>query len=332
MSSQAKLPEMNSIWLDEDEGHEKIYGLQSQYCLDANEQEASIRLVNSDKPKLGGMKTIELKPLKSNTYTRHSNKSTENASNPESLKKRIKNLMLFNIFTSKEKKSIISNSSNKISSPYNFQHISHAGDKITNNNSKNSSISTMQRTTSEPVISRTLSCAFVTEFIPDFSLLSSEYSQDNRGSSQAITPRNPKSLTTSRSLSLNYTRPNHRHSLYAKLDNSIAINPSSQSPNLYDNIQLKNSSNKLFVRQLNNDISPTKQHKHKRSTTSNLDIVPLVEDRSVTHFDNFTLSETFQLSELISQSSRLDSNFHSSIPSTPGTTSLNNSDGIMCFN
>ena len=61
------LPQMRSIWLDEDEEAEKLYGLQAQQFMGSDDEEnLGITFINSDKPVLSNKKNIELPPLSPN--------------------------------------------------------------------------------------------------------------------------------------------------------------------------------------------------------------------------------------------------------------------------
>ncbi|GAV53312.1 hypothetical protein ZYGR_0AI05960 [Zygosaccharomyces rouxii] len=130
------LPQMKSIWLDEDEEAEKLYGLQAQQFMGPDDEDAlSIRMVNSDKPLLSNKKKIDLGPLAKNKFRmacspvskgfiNGSGKSgNHNSSSNNSQRSKGG---FFSLFKGKE----ASNAKNrKISTPFQFQHISHADAK-----------------------------------------------------------------------------------------------------------------------------------------------------------------------------------------------------------
>lgn len=67
--STMNLPQMRSIWLDEDEEAEKLYGLQAQQFMGSDDEEClGITYINSDKPLLSNKKNIELPPLLPKTH------------------------------------------------------------------------------------------------------------------------------------------------------------------------------------------------------------------------------------------------------------------------
>lgn len=135
-----QLPQMKSIWIDEDQEAEKLYSLQAQQLM--GDDELNITLVNSDKPALNNKRQIDLRPLvkKSNSpqlYNRdykfnckssmHS--QIQEASNKVSYKKSIMNLFKNGNASGHSKKKKQQNNIRIISGPFDFQHISHAGGK-----------------------------------------------------------------------------------------------------------------------------------------------------------------------------------------------------------
>lgn len=130
----ADLPQMNSIWLDEDQEVEKLYGFQSHFLgsnTDADDDMA-IMSVNSNQPFLNNKKKISLPPLVKQKVFIPMKEDTSN-------KKKKKFLGLFslktinnNINSNGSKKvyyqpdgSISPSGKRNISGPYQFQHISH---------------------------------------------------------------------------------------------------------------------------------------------------------------------------------------------------------------
>ncbi|CDH12186.1 uncharacterized protein ZBAI_03972 [Zygosaccharomyces bailii ISA1307] len=112
------LPQMKSIWLDEDEEAEKLYGLQAQQFMGPDDEGSlAIRMVNSDKPLLSNKKKIDLKPL-TKTKLKIPRSPVKNPRKPKS--------GFFSLFKGKEGPTL---KNKKISTPFQFQHISHADAK-----------------------------------------------------------------------------------------------------------------------------------------------------------------------------------------------------------
>lgn len=165
------LPQMKSIWLDEDEEAEKLYGLQAQQFMgqDDEDESLSIMMVNSDKPILSNKKNIDLPPLNKNTKSM--NFSTgQMFSSRKKLTKRKGFLALF-----KTKDSQTSRKSKQISTPFGFQHISHADAKTGfESDEEDACVNVEENSSSANRPQRPLSKAFVTQRIP----LNSEVSQN----------------------------------------------------------------------------------------------------------------------------------------------------------
>lgn len=107
------LPQMRSIWLDEDEEAEKLYGLQAQQFMAPDEDEnLAIMMVNSDRPLLSNKQNINLGP------------SRTAVSQKSKTKKKKKKKGIFGLFRGKERHVV--RSPGQISTPFGFQHISHA--------------------------------------------------------------------------------------------------------------------------------------------------------------------------------------------------------------
>lgn len=117
---QKALPKMDSIWLDEDP-EEKLYNIQAQVLMDSdgNEDELqNIMFLNSKKPLLNNKKNIELPPLTEDKNQRYGEKFSKNGL---SAQKRASRRSILKLFTQDKDRRPLS-----ISTPYNFQHISHA--------------------------------------------------------------------------------------------------------------------------------------------------------------------------------------------------------------
>lgn len=123
MAAQANLPQMKSIWIDEDQEAEKLYGLQAQHLMDSDDEEqVDVVMINSDRPVLNNKKKIDLPPLIPTAYKRTVKKVTVKSQDQNVLE--IKGNKLLKFFKSKQSRQ--SSKQTKISVPFNFQHISHA--------------------------------------------------------------------------------------------------------------------------------------------------------------------------------------------------------------
>lgn len=122
------LPQMKSIWLDEDQEAEKLYGLQAQRLMDSSSDEEEIpdiQLVHSDKPMLNNKQNIELPGLRSKSPSRFRSAYTSKKNNKKN--KFFKKLFGSSRDTVDDSKRDASSIKMTISTPYGFQHISHAG-------------------------------------------------------------------------------------------------------------------------------------------------------------------------------------------------------------
>lgn len=123
------LPQMKSIWLDEDEEAEKLYGLQAQRLMDSSSDEEGdipdIQLIHSDKPMLNNKKNIELPALRNKSPPRFRSSYTSKKNNKK--KKFFNKLFGSSSSHSDSKKREGSSIKMTISTPYGFKHISHAG-------------------------------------------------------------------------------------------------------------------------------------------------------------------------------------------------------------
>lgn len=118
------LPQMRSIWLDEDEEAEKLYGLQAQQFMAPDDDEnLAIMMVNSDKPLLSNKQNIDLPPL-GKKDARHLPTATMVSQKTKTKKKKKKKKGIFGLFRGKERQVV--KSPGQISTPFGFQHISHA--------------------------------------------------------------------------------------------------------------------------------------------------------------------------------------------------------------
>ncbi|CCK68894.1 Gic1p KNAG_0B04600 [Huiozyma naganishii CBS 8797] len=127
-----QLPQIKSIWIDEDEEAEKLYGLQTQQFMGSDsDEELNITMVNSKKLALDNKKKIALPPLasatnlqrNSNVKSTHYDMSSGSSSRGKPSKKSLLKFFKGNSSESSGKKQ------RSISAPFNFHHISHAGGK-----------------------------------------------------------------------------------------------------------------------------------------------------------------------------------------------------------
>ncbi|KAL3234957.1 septin ring organization [Nakaseomyces bracarensis] len=119
-SPKKALPKMDSIWLDEDQ-EEKLYNIQAQVLMDSDENEdelQNIMFLNSKKPLLNNKKNIELPPLTEDNSQRHGEKFAKSGLTSQ---KRANRRSILKLFTQDKERRPVS-----ISTPFNFQHISHA--------------------------------------------------------------------------------------------------------------------------------------------------------------------------------------------------------------
>ncbi|QLL33397.1 hypothetical protein HG536_0E03080 [Torulaspora globosa] len=172
------LPQMKSIWLDEDEEAEKLYGLQVQQFMGPDdEDDLAITMVNSDKPLLSNKKNIDLAALGKNIKT--SKFLSTSALTPSRKKASIKKKGFFALFKNKEHH--VLKDTAKISSPFAFQHISHADVRTGFEEERQEEQSAQAE--NQPK-SRPLSRAFVTHSTTDSSSGSGEVNERKRASAR----------------------------------------------------------------------------------------------------------------------------------------------------
>lgn len=169
------LPQMKSIWLDEDEEAEKLYGLQVQQFMGPDEEDdLAITMVNSDKPVLSNKKNIDLAALGKNIKT----SKLLSASRKKSL---IKKKGFFALFKNKEHHVVKDTA--KISSPFAFQHISHADVRTGFEEERQEEQKQSAEVENKPK-SRPLSRAFVTHSTSDASGSSGDVTERRRASAR----------------------------------------------------------------------------------------------------------------------------------------------------
>ncbi|SCU98159.1 LADA_0H10968g1_1 [Lachancea dasiensis] len=190
MALQMNLPQMRSIWIDEDQEAEKLYGLQVQRLMDSDDDDqVDMMLINSDRPVLNNKERIELPPLRPSAYKpSRSKKPLSKASDlghgMSSSKTKKTTGKFFKLFKSKEPR--LNSQSTNISVPFNFQHISHADMKNVFEGERLSQ--------DDPVSPISLNKAFVTE-----SFLSAQDLPDKNkfGYSKTASPRRSSSIASS---------------------------------------------------------------------------------------------------------------------------------------
>lgn len=157
------LPQMKSIWLDEDEEAEKLYGLQAQQFMGQDDEDEllSIMMVNSDKPILSNKKNIDLPPLTKSIKSMNFSTGQMLSSSRKKLTKKKGFLGLF-----KTKDSQTGKKSTQISTPFGFQHISHADAKTGFESDEEHGVNDEEKSSSIGHQQRPLSKAFVTQRIP----------------------------------------------------------------------------------------------------------------------------------------------------------------------
>ncbi|AGO09944.1 AaceriAAL047Cp [[Ashbya] aceris (nom. inval.)] len=120
MDAHNNLPQIKSIWIDEDEEAEKLYGLQAQQMMDSDDEELlGVVTLNSERPVLNNKTRIELPPLPPSAYEL---KKSQSAMDLLARKKQ-KWKQFFR--GRKEARGGVS-----ISVPFAFQHISHADGRL----------------------------------------------------------------------------------------------------------------------------------------------------------------------------------------------------------
>ncbi|XDT26974.1 CRIB domain profile [Nakaseomyces glabratus] len=123
------LPQIKSIWIDEDQEAEKLYGMAGQTLLldesdmESDNEEFDVTVLNSDKPVLNHKKKIMLPPLvpRSPTYHRYNKIASPDAGKKD--KKFFRSLFKSN---GSKNKGSNGDKAMKISTPFDFHHISHA--------------------------------------------------------------------------------------------------------------------------------------------------------------------------------------------------------------
>lgn len=157
------LPQMRSIWLDEDEEAEKLYGLQAQQFMAPDDDEnLAIMMVNSDKPLLSNKQNIDLPPLGKKSRTPKLLPTAPVVSSQKKKPKKKKGL--FSLFKSKDRQVV--KSLGHISTPFGFQHISHADVRAGFESDEEKHENEPEEEAESELPSRPLSRAFVTLSIP----------------------------------------------------------------------------------------------------------------------------------------------------------------------
>lgn len=205
------MPQIKSIWIDEDEEAEKLYGLHTQLMDFDGEEQIGVLTINSEIPMLENKQNIELPPLPPVAYDSCKMKSGLNTVRRKS--------KWGEIFRSKATKNSRQNSECGvgISVPFGFQHISHANGKSmfgpSEHLGKDMEDKDKMKHFSEPRLSfekqKHFSKAFVTNALPsavgpyepDHTTINSSSSTMSRNSSFTHASRLFRSMSTNRVLS-----------------------------------------------------------------------------------------------------------------------------------
>ncbi|KAG0660666.1 hypothetical protein C6P45_001548 [Maudiozyma exigua] len=314
LSHNNNLPQMKSIWLDEDEEAEKLYGMQAQQLMDSGsdyddeygERQVipDLMMINSDKPILNNKKNIQLSglPKQYSKTVSASNRYAKSKKKSSNSKKFFKNLFGSSGF--KQEKPI---KKKNISTPYHFQHISHAGgmeeDEETEDRQSNEEEEFVAHEESEEQEigkscdprAKQLSSIFVTESIPQ-SKHDSHYSN-----LQNIHHRR-------RSSSVNNKRSSYSSSIYSSATNSTRgdriMSSSTMATTILD--RFPTSTNNSFPSRSNNSsfksAGPEKEMFRPLSEASEEDSIQflkdysfptLLEDKPVNDFDDHTMAMSF---------------------------------------
>ncbi|AAS50319.1 AAL047Cp [Eremothecium gossypii ATCC 10895] len=120
MDAHNNLPQIKSIWIDEDEEAEKLYGLQAQQMMDSDDEELlGVVTLNSEQPVLNNKTRIELPPLPPSAYEL---KKSQSAMDLLARKKQKWKQFFLGRREARGRMSI--------SVPFAFQHISHADGRL----------------------------------------------------------------------------------------------------------------------------------------------------------------------------------------------------------
>ncbi|KAL3234882.1 GTPase-interacting component 2 [Nakaseomyces bracarensis] len=177
------LPQMKSIWIDEDQEAEKLYGMVGQTLLlgdsdvESQENDLDVTVLNSDQPVLSHKKSIMLPPLKQSAG------NTSRVANSRAKGSKTKNNKGFfkSIFKSGNKNQPQYTGPAKISTPFHFQHISHAsynrGHESYFSIEEQEEGCSLEKTTTECSEPKQLSRAFVTESLLERSMTNSKTAQ-----------------------------------------------------------------------------------------------------------------------------------------------------------
>lgn len=289
------LPQMRSIWLDEDEEAEKLYGLQAQQFMGSDDEEnLGITFINSDKPVLSNKKNIELPPLSPNSHPschhRRSNsnsaKSKESSSSSSSANKtnHKKVFLKLNLLKKKLLGAQPDIRGKGISTPFDFQHISHADtrngfqdEQLQEPSSLSTEIKDDYTSSSSKRDSKSLNKAFVTERIPanrESKLISR--SHENKTSRLSVA----RSISvTSSNYSKNTQGNNHSINGRVVSTSTMATSIFEYSPNASPK-QFKNKSHALGHRYTNS----TDSSESSLDFLKNYNFPTLLEDKPILDF------------------------------------------------
>lgn len=312
LSHNNNLPQMKSIWLDEDEEAEKLYGMQTQQLMDSGSDYddeygdshaiPDIMMINSDKPILNNKKNIKLsgmpKQYQKTAYT--SNHYAKSKKKSSGSKKFFKNL-----FGSSGFKQETPIKKKNISTPYHFQHISHAGgmdedEDIQDTRTEENDSSNNEKAEGHEIVKscdprvKQLSSIFVTESIP-------QSKHDSHYSNLQNNHRRPSS-------SVNNKRTSYSSSIYssgtASTRGERIMSSSTMATTILD--RFPSSSNSSFPSRSNNgsfkSTSPDRDMFRPLSEASEEDSIQflkdysfptLLEDKPINDFDKHSMAMSF---------------------------------------
>ncbi|SMN18447.1 similar to Saccharomyces cerevisiae YHR061C GIC1 Protein of unknown function involved in initiation of budding and cellular polarization [Maudiozyma saulgeensis] len=300
------LPQMKSIWLDEDEEAEKLYGIQAQQLMDSgsdyDEEDGGyhgipdLMLINSDKPILNNKKNIELSGLKTisspTKFRSHSDKKRSAANNKKSSGSKKFFKKLFNSSGFKQESNI---KKKNISTPYHFQHISHAGGMDDDNtNDEDEQVSIEVEKSFDPK-AKQLSSIFVTESIPQPKQEGYSFQQHRRRRSNSSNIKRTSYSSSLYSSTTSSTRGDRIKSSSTMATTILDRFPSNSKNGLSsrsNNNSLKSNTNKNLFNETIRPVSEVSQE-DSMQFLKDYSFPTLLEDKLINDFDGNSLAMSF---------------------------------------
>lgn len=292
-----QLPQMKSIWIDEDQEAEKLYSLQAQQLMGGDE--FNITMVNSDKPALNNKKQIDLRPLtkKSNSPKLYSKKKQPKPQPipQQKIKSKKSILNLFRSNVGPEKKQYERNTSRIISGPYDFHHISHAGgrDDVEEEEEEEPGKQEEEQMPDQDNSrkdSLSLNKAFVTETLRPESTGSSLYANSMKSESQH---ERIMSMSTTATTFLERTPSFNK---IKRLSNNKLLSSSAQRNNLSTTERPDSMGSNLSINFLKNYSFPTLLEDEQVKDFHELEQDSTVTDLSLKHTKNQSITSSFSVS------------------------------------